>query len=39
MARSVSAGFFDGVSVVNVRLFEGVEVEGLRVKEVDGRSF
>ncbi|KAJ4341118.1 hypothetical protein N0V95_007311 [Ascochyta clinopodiicola] len=39
MARSVSPGFFDGTSIVNVRLFEGVELEKLRFKEMDGRSY
>ena len=39
MARSVRPGFFDGTSIVNVRLFEGVEVEGLKFKEMDGRSY
>lgn len=27
------------MSVVNVRQFEGVEVEKLRLKDVDGRSY
>jgi hypothetical protein len=39
MARSISPGFFDGMSIVNSRLFEGVEVEGLEVKEMDGRNY
>lgn len=39
MARSVRAGFFDGTSIVNVRLFEDVELEKLKYKEVDGRSY
>ncbi|KAF9699855.1 hypothetical protein EKO04_002225 [Ascochyta lentis] len=39
MARSVSPGFFDGMSIVNIRLFEGVELEKLRFKEMDGRSY
>ncbi|KZM27245.1 carbon-sulfur lyase [Ascochyta rabiei] len=39
MARSISPGFFDGMSIVNVRLFESVELEKLRFKEMDGRSY
>ncbi|KAH6638006.1 Mss4-like protein [Boeremia exigua] len=39
MARSIRPGFFDGVSIVNVRMFEGVEVEKLRFKEMDGKSY
>ena len=39
MGRSITPGFFDGTSIVNVRLFEGVEVEKLTLKEMDGRSY
>jgi len=39
MARSIRPGFFDGTSIVNVRLFEGVELEKLKYKEMDGRSY
>lgn len=39
MARSVTPGFFDGMSILNVRLFEGVELAGLTLKEMDGRSY
>lgn len=39
MGRSIRPGFFDGTSIVNVRLFEGVEAEKLNFKEMDGRSY
>lgn len=39
MARSIRPGFFDGTSIVNVRLFEDVELEKLKYKEMDGRSY
>jgi len=39
MARSIRPGFFDGTSIVNVRLFENVELEKLKYKEMDGRSY
>jgi len=39
MARSIRPGFFDGTSIVNVRMLEGVEPEKLRFKEMDGRSY
>ena len=39
MARSIRPGFFDGMKVVNVRLFEDLELEKLRYKEMDGRSY
>ncbi|KAF1932363.1 uncharacterized protein M421DRAFT_290117 [Didymella exigua CBS 183.55] len=39
MARSIRPGFFDGTSIVNVRLFEDVELEKLKIKEMDGRSY
>jgi hypothetical protein len=39
MARSIRPGFFDGKSIVNVRLFEDVELEKLNYKEMDGRSY
>jgi hypothetical protein len=39
MARSITPGFFDGTSIVNIRLFEGVEPGKLKYKEMDGRSY
>lgn len=39
MARSIRPGFFDGTSIVNVRLFEDVDLEKLKYKEMDGRSY
>ena len=39
MARSVRPGFFYGTSIINVRLFEGVELEKLKLKDVDGKSY
>lgn len=39
MGRSIRPGFFDGTSIVNVRLFEDVEAEKLNFKEMDGRSY
>lgn len=39
MARSIRPGFFDGISIVNVRLLDGVELEKLKYKEMDGRSY
>lgn len=39
MARSIRPGFFEGTSIVNVRLFEDVELDKLTYKEMDGRSY
>lgn len=39
MARSIRPGFFDGTSIVNVRLIDGVELGKLKYKEMDGRSY
>ena len=39
MAKSIRPGFFDGTSIVNVRLFEGVELEKLSLKDIDGRGY
>lgn len=39
MARSIRPGFFEGTSIVNVRLFEDVELDKLKYKEMDGRSY
>jgi hypothetical protein len=39
MARSIQPGFFEGVKVVNVRLFEDLDLEKLKYKEMDGRSY
>lgn len=39
MARSIRPDFFVGMSIVNVRLFEGVELENIKYKEMDGRSY
>ncbi|KAF3046637.1 hypothetical protein E8E12_011359 [Didymella heteroderae] len=39
MARSIRPGFFEGTTVLNVRLFDDVEPEKLKFKEMDGRSY
>lgn len=39
MARSIRPGFFEGMKIVNVRLFEDVELDKLKYKEMDGRSY
>ncbi len=39
MARSIRPGFFVGTSIVNVRLFDGMELDKLKYKELDGRSY
>jgi hypothetical protein len=39
MARSVVPGFFDGITCVNVRLIEGVDLDALKYKEMDGASY
>ncbi|KAL6711865.1 hypothetical protein ACN47E_002908 [Coniothyrium glycines] len=39
VARSTHPGFFDGMTCVNVRMLEGVEVKDLKLKPADGRSY
>lgn len=39
MARSVTPGFFEGITCVNVRLIEGVDPDALKYKEYDGASY
>ncbi|KAF3051958.1 hypothetical protein E8E11_008821 [Didymella keratinophila] len=39
MARSIRPGFFEGTKVVNVRLFEDLDLEKLKYKEMDGRGY
>lgn len=39
MVRSVTPGFFDGTTIVNVRLLEDVDVEKLTFKDVDGKNY
>ena len=39
MARSIRPGFFDDTSIINIRLFEDVELDKLNYKEMDGRSY
>lgn len=39
MARSIRPGVFDGTSIVNVRLFEDVDLAKLKYKDIDGKSY
>lgn len=39
MARSIVPGFFDGMTCVNVRMIEDVDVKDLNVKFADGKSY
>ena len=39
MTRSIRPGFFEGITVVNVRLFEDLDLGALKYKEMDGRSY
>jgi hypothetical protein len=38
MARSVDPEFFAGMTCVNVRMFEGVDLKALNLKPADGKS-
>ncbi|KAJ4372268.1 hypothetical protein N0V83_004042 [Neocucurbitaria cava] len=39
MARSVDPGFFPGMTCVNVRMFEDVDLKTLNLKPADGKSY
>ncbi|KAH7408389.1 Mss4-like protein [Phaeosphaeria sp. MPI-PUGE-AT-0046c] len=39
MARSVDPSFFAGITCINVRMLEGVDLKALKIKEVDGKNF
>lgn len=39
MARSVDPGFFPGMTCVNVRMFEDVDLKTLNIKAADGKSY
>ena len=39
MTRSIRPGIFDGTTIVNVRMFVDVELEKLKYKDVDGKSY
>lgn len=39
MARSIDPEFFPGMTCVNVRMLEDVELEKLKVKAADGKSY
>ncbi|ORX98122.1 Mss4-like protein [Clohesyomyces aquaticus] len=38
MAESIEPGFYEGVKALNVRMFEGIDVNMLQRREVDGRA-
>jgi hypothetical protein len=39
MIRSIRPGVFDGMSIVNVRLIEDVDLAKLKYKDIDGKSY
>lgn len=39
MARSKYEDFFPGMTCVNVRMLEGVDVKALNLKAADGKSY
>jgi len=39
MIRSKDPNFFTGMTCINVRMLQGVELETLKRKSVDGKSF
>ncbi|PVI04521.1 hypothetical protein DM02DRAFT_725849 [Periconia macrospinosa] len=38
MAESIEPGFYEGVKALNVRMFQGVDLNNLQRRQIDGRS-
>ncbi|KAH7086817.1 Mss4-like protein [Paraphoma chrysanthemicola] len=39
MARSIDPNFFAGITCINVRMFEDVDLKSLKIKFADGKSY